>query len=97
MRSLILSEYIQEEKEELIASIFNISIELATECLNNTEGDLDAIREYISNKGNNKVMTVRCKYCGRRLTDPESVKRGYGEDCYRKIKTEIYEDIFKER
>ena len=28
---------------------------------------------------------MKCKRCGRRLTDPESIKRGYGNVCWEKI------------
>lgn len=29
---------------------------------------------------------VKCKLCGKELTDPESIARGYGPECYKKAK-----------
>lgn len=30
-------------------------------------------------------MYLRCQKCGKRLTDPESMKRGYGPECWEKL------------
>lgn len=30
-----------------------------------------------------------CKRCGRKLTDPESIRRGYGPKCWVKIQNEV--------
>nr|WP_244985851.1 DUF6011 domain-containing protein [Anaerosalibacter bizertensis] len=40
---------------------------------------------YITNKEVNKVYSLFCKRCGRKLRSEESRKRGYGSYCYRKI------------
>lgn len=33
-------------------------------------------------------MYSSCQKCGKRLTDPESMKRGYGPECWAKISGE---------
>ena len=30
-------------------------------------------------------MYEKCKKCGRKLTDPKSISRGYGPECWGKI------------
>lgn len=30
-------------------------------------------------------MYSKCQKCGKKLTDPESMKRGYGPECWEKI------------
>lgn len=30
-------------------------------------------------------MYSRCQKCGKKLTDPESIKRGYGPECWESI------------
>ncbi len=30
-------------------------------------------------------MYLRCQKCGRRLTDPESMRKGYGPECWEKL------------
>lgn len=30
-------------------------------------------------------MYSRCQKCGKKLTDPESIKRGYGPECWGRI------------
>lgn len=30
-------------------------------------------------------MEVKCRHCGRKLTDPESRERGYGPKCWAKV------------
>lgn len=30
-------------------------------------------------------MYSKCQKCGRKLTDPESIKRGYGPECWGRI------------
>jgi len=39
----------------------------------------------------------RCAVCGRRLTDPESVRRGIGPKCYRKVHGGDYQKRQEER
>lgn len=33
-------------------------------------------------------MTSKCGKCGRALKDPRSIKRGYGPNCWQKVKLE---------
>lgn len=35
-------------------------------------------------------MYSRCQKCGKKLTDPESIKRGYGPECWETISGQIY-------
>lgn len=38
---------------------------------------------------------VHCAMCGRKLTDPESVQRGFGPECWKKVNAEqlkVYEE-----
>jgi hypothetical protein len=35
------------------------------------------------------IEAGRCKRCGRLLTDPDSVERGYGPECVKKDRPEI--------
>lgn len=30
-------------------------------------------------------MYIKCQKCGKKLTDPESQRRGYGPECWEKI------------
>ena len=30
-------------------------------------------------------MEVKCRHCGRKLTDPESRERGYGPECWAEV------------
>jgi len=32
-----------------------------------------------------QITTARCRLCGRKLTVPKSIMRGYGPVCYKKI------------
>lgn len=36
-------------------------------------------------------MTERCRLCGRKLTTPKSIKRGYGPVCYERFVDELWE------
>ena len=35
-------------------------------------------------------MYSKCQKCGRKLTDPESIKRGYGPECWGSITGQQY-------
>ena len=35
--------------------------------------------------GNQSSGAIHCRHCGRRLTDPQSVRRGYGPECAQKL------------
>ena len=35
-------------------------------------------------------MYSKCQKCGRRLTDPESIKRGYGTECWNTLMAHTY-------
>lgn len=36
-------------------------------------------------------MAAHCRKCGRKLTTPKSIQRGYGPVCYKKIINELWE------
>lgn len=81
-----------EQQEEVIAEMFGVPTELASEAIQKVGKDINRIKNYIVNHSKEKVIG-KCKMCGKRLTDPESVSRGYGEECYRKIRQSRF-DIF---
>ena len=35
-------------------------------------------------------MYSKCQKCGRKLTDPESIERGYGPECWNGLTTHYY-------
>lgn len=37
-------------------------------------------------------MYSKCQKCGRKLTDPESIERGYGPECWNGLTTHYYPD-----
>ena len=37
-------------------------------------------------------MYSKCQKCGKKLTDPESIKRGYGPECWNSLTTQLYRD-----
>ena len=81
-----------EQQEELIAEMFGVPRELASEAIHKVGKDINRIKNYISSHSKEK-MVGKCKMCGKRLTDPESVLRGYGEECYNKMRQRRF-DIF---
>ena len=42
-------------------------------------------------------MSENCRVCGRRLTAPESVKRGIGPVCVKNIMTKMEADLILSR
>lgn len=37
------------------------------------------------------MMTVRCRLCGRKLTVPKSIRRGFGPVCWKNTVDELWE------
>ena len=35
-------------------------------------------------------MDSKCQKCGKKLTDPESIKRGYGPECWNSLTAHYY-------
>ena len=35
-------------------------------------------------------MYSKCQKCGKKLTDPESIKRGYGPECWNSLTAHYY-------
>ena len=44
-----------------------------------------------------KCLNLKCKRCGRKLTDPISKQRGYGAVCFRKISVEEMFDSLNQK
>lgn len=86
------NEYLTERQEEVIAEMFGVPTELASEAIQKVGKDIKRIKAYIVNHSKEKAVG-KCRLCGKRLTDPESVRRGYGEECYLKMRQRQF-DIF---
>jgi len=43
--------------------------------------------------GKSIAVVVRCSRCGRPLTKPESVKRGFGDVCWKQIEVSLWEEL----
>ena len=81
----------EEQEKEVVMILFGVPRELAIEALQKAGKELKRIRKYIMNKARKKgVESVRCKMCGKKLTDPDSISRGYGSECYEKLMAEKY-------
>lgn len=42
-------------------------------------------------------MYSKCQKCGRKLTDPDSIQRGYGPECWEEITGHYPSDQSKDR
>lgn len=82
-----LGDYFMEEYEEnLISSLFEISKEEARNVIKKVGTNINKVRKHIEKEKRNEIyQPCRCKICGRMLTNPESIVRGYGSECYNKI------------
>lgn len=38
-------------------------------------------------------MYSKCQKCGKKLTDPESIKRGYGPECWNSLTAHYYRSL----
>lgn len=73
---------IQElEEEQAICELFSVTESEARVAVTKAGKELRSIQKYLRKK----KQVGRCKLCGKWLTDDESVRRGYGKTCYRKI------------
>ena len=83
MKSLILSEYVEEMQEQIVMDLFSVPHKLARDAIHKAGNELKDIKHYI-NKRSRPNVYGKCRYCGRKLTDPISIQRGYGLECYNK-------------
>ena len=37
-------------------------------------------------------MYSKCQKCGKKLTDPDSIRRGYGPECWNSLTIQCYRD-----
>lgn len=70
------------EEESIIIELFGVSISDARDALNSVGTDTKRLRKYFSKR---KKSLGKCKLCGKKLTDADSVARGYGPECYKKV------------
>ena len=88
MMEYMMEDYMETIEEQLIVDLFSVSEELAHEAIVNSRGNIRKIKSYIKRKiKKENVQPTKCKLCGKRLTDPESIERGYGSECYKKLNT----------
>jgi len=91
----IWSEIVENDVAGIIVATFGVSSKLAHELYYECGEDLEAIRKNLIKRSNRLEHTCRCKLCGRTLKDPKSIKRGYGEECYKKSQAKLYNNIFE--
>lgn len=90
MSDTIWGEYMEEQQEQLIAEMFGVPDEWAREAMSKVGTEIKKIRRYLKKKEKREHSKAGlCKLCGRKLTDPDSIKRGYGSECYNKVMSEI--------
>lgn len=84
IESIVWGEYMNEQEEQAVMDLFGIPKDLAIEAINKAGKDIKKIQGYL-NKKNSEHLVGHCKICGKKLTDPESVRRGYGSECYKRV------------
>lgn len=84
----------ENEAVEVIISTFGVDREFAHELFYECGEDLEAIRKLLISKSRENLPNCKCLSCGRILKDPKSIKRGYGEECFKKVQSKKYEDLF---
>ena len=96
MTPLIWEDYMKDEEIIAIIETLGVTREIAEEALKNCGKDVEQIRRYILNLPTEREsISCKCIYCGRTLKDPNSIKRGYGEECYKKYLKKFYNNIFE--
>lgn len=74
---------IQElDEERVVCELFSVTEDEARNAILSAGREIKSIQRYFRKRAN-KVGV--CKYCGRKLTDNESVMRGCGKTCYNRI------------
>lgn len=85
----------EEEMISVIKDTYGVDEELAQELFNKCGYDLKKIKRYLSRSVVAKLPPTKCLCCGRKLTDARSIRRGYGDECYKKVKHNYHEELFK--
>lgn len=86
----------EEEMIEVIKETFSVDESLAQELFDKCGYDLKKVKRYLTNMKVKEVLPpIKCLCCGRKLTDAKSIKRGYGEECYKRTMANYKEDLFK--
>lgn len=80
--TIVWGEVMTEQEEQAVMDMFGIPRDLARDAILKAGKDIKKIKRYL-NKSEHKLG--HCKMCGKRLTDPESVRRGYGSECYKRV------------
>lgn len=80
--TIVWGEVMTEQEEQAVMDMFGIPRDLARDAILKAGKDIKKIKRYL-NKSEHKLGY--CKMCGKRLTDPESVRRGYGSECYKRV------------
>ena len=85
MMKQMMEEYMENIEEQLIIDLFDVPDKWAQEAIAKSNGDMRKIKTYLRRKARREnAQPTKCKLCGKRLTDPESIERGYGSECYKK-------------
>jgi len=85
----------EEEMISVIMTTFGVDEQLAQELFNKCGYNLRKVKRYLSRRVKEKLAPIKCLCCGRKLTDPKSIKRGYGDECYKRVKFNYHEDLFQ--
>lgn len=94
----------EEYEERFLMELFNASEDEIKTAIGKVGTDIRKIRRYVNKVRRREIYPpCRCKICGRLLTNPESIVRGYGSECYGKINhdadgplsIEVMEDAIK--
>lgn len=82
IHTIVWSEYMEEQEEQAVMEMFSIPRELAREAISKVGKNIKRIKKYLNKP---QKSAGRCMLCGKKLTDAESVRRGFGSECYKKI------------
>ena len=75
-----------ELEEQTIMEMFSVPHSMAKDAIKSAGKDITKISKYVKKQAKKKRNALGvCKLCGRKLTDPLSVSRGYGVECYEKV------------
>ena len=98
MMSIIWEDSITDERVSAVANYFGVSKELAESAIEKGYKEIEEIKDYLESVGevSSKVEQPRCLCCGKRLKDPVSIKRGYGEDCFKRVQRGLFSGLFEE-
>lgn len=94
---ILFEDFVRDERITAVANYFGLSKEAAADAVDNGGSEIESIRLYLESKGEElRDKLPKCLCCGKKLTDPISIKRGYGEECYRKVQNNLFSGVFEE-